>query len=221
MGNATSIPEMARRRALDPRAGFTLIELLVVIAIIAIVAGLVVGLAGIASERKRISRAQAERDKLVTLIENYRVRLGVLPPDNTNAPGRNSLYYELASALRTTTAPGSPGNPNYLTPHSVNTRSNELYAAFGVGGVINARDPNTDITELKPILKNLKRDQTNSLAPGTVSLVVPIEGPDGRDVPNPWKYLAGENAIHNKGSFDLWVEIIAGKKTNTIGNWKE
>src|SRR5688572_12576920 len=101
MDSATCIPD---RRAVGVRKAraFTLIELLVVIAIIVVLAGLVVGLARVAGESKKMSRARAERDKLVTLIENYRARLGVLPPDNpnTNNPHLNTLFYELASAVR-------------------------------------------------------------------------------------------------------------------------
>jgi prepilin-type N-terminal cleavage/methylation domain-containing protein len=218
MDSATSIRDSEQRREMSQR-GFTLIELLVVISIIAVVAGLIVGLAGAAGERKKISRAQAERDRLVTLLENYRARLGVLPPDNTNNPGMNTLFYELAGSLRMTIAPGSPGNPVYSTPIAVSIRSNELYEAFGAVGLINAVDLGADVTEMKPILKGIRPDQTNSLVPGTVSLVLPVDGPDGQ--PNPWKYLVGENAVHNKGSFDLWVDIVIGRKTNTIGNWKD
>ena len=220
MDNATCTREPARRRHAPLVRAFTLIELLVVISIIAVVAGLVVGLAGAAGERKKMSRAQTERDRLVTLIENYRARLGVLPPDNpnTNNPHLNTLFYELASAVRMN--PNS-GNPTYTTRLRVDVRSNVLYETFGLSGLINARDINADITELKPILKDVRPDQTNSLVPGTVSLTIPIEGPFGKDRPNPWQYRVGENAVHNKESFDLWVDIVIGKKTNTIGNWKD
>ena len=218
--NVTCTRKRSRRRPASIGRAFTLVELLVVISIIAVVAGLVVGLTRTASERKKVTRAQAELNRLVTLIENYRARLGVLPPDNPdkNSPHLNTLFYELASAVRMN--PNS-GNPTYTTRLRVDVRSNVLYETFGVSGLINARDANADITELKPILKDVRPDQTNSIVPGTISLTVPMEGPFGKDRPNPWQYRVGENALHNKESFDLWVDIIIGKKTNTIGNWKD
>src|SRR5688572_28232316 len=94
--------EMKLFRSNHQRA-MTLLELLIVFAIMVIVAGLVVGLAGVASEKGKISRAQAERDKLVMLIETYRAKVGMYPPENRQVPFRpeaNSLFYELAGAVR-------------------------------------------------------------------------------------------------------------------------
>ncbi len=215
--NVTSIREMKTRHTLKTTSAFTLMELLVVIAIIIVVAGLVVGLGGVAGERKKVSRAQIERDRLVTLIENYKAQIGVYPPDNTNDPGKNTLFYELAGAFRdTSTAP-----PKYTTRFSLNPVSGSvLTSQFGVDGVVNARDvPGGDSSQMKLILKDIRRDQTNSVVPGTFSFVVPVDGPNGQ--PNPWKYLVGEHANHNKETFDLWVEIVVRGKTNTIGNWKD
>src|SRR4051794_19013634 len=62
--------------------GFTLIELLVVISIIGILAGLVLGLAGLATRKSRESRIRTELTKLVTDIENYKAALGLYPPDH-------------------------------------------------------------------------------------------------------------------------------------------
>jgi prepilin-type N-terminal cleavage/methylation domain-containing protein len=205
-------------------AAFSLIEMLVVIAVIVVVAGFVVGLTTAASDRKNISRAQVERDRLVTLIENYKSKIGVFPPDNTNDPGRNTLLYELAGAIRQD--PSTSPDPQYWTifgsMHPAgNILSSVLFSQFGVEGLLNAYSTNTanDPTEYKRFLKNLKPDQYASIWPDTLSLVVPIDGPSGR--PNPWKYLAGEHAVHNKESFDLWVDIKVRGQMRTIGNWKE
>lgn len=204
--------------------GFTLIELLVVIAIIALVASLVVGLAGVAGERKKISRVQVERARLVTLIEAYHSKLGVYPPQNPNlnAPEKNTLVYELAGAIRhddPNNNPLPPSDPNYYTTPLGNISSNILYSVFGIGGVINASSD--DPTDIKRVLKNVKPDQVASLSPGTLSLVVPVDGPVPNGRPNPWKYATGTNAVHNPGSFDLWVQIVVRGKTNTLGNWKD
>ena len=200
--------------------GFTIIELLVVIAIIILVAGLVVGLGGVATSTQRTKRAEAERAKLVTLIDAYKSKLGLYPPDNAANPDRNTLLYELAGATRTDGAPYSPANQGYLNKFQ-NVASNDLFNAFGAKGLVNALTPGTadDPIDLKHLLKNLKPDQYASVAPGTISLVVPVDGPNGK--PNPWNYLTGPNAVHNPNSYDLWVDIIAGGKTNRIANWKE
>ena len=204
----------------QPKTAFTLLELLVVIAIIAVVAGLVVGLNTVASEKKKLSRAQVERDRLVTLIEAYKTKLGVYPPDNRKIPFNpafNSLFYELAGAVR---LPGGVYSNAFET-----VRGTDLNSAFGIDGMLNASD---DPTEIKRILKTVKPDQIASIAGNTKSFVVPIDGPKDwlgmpnvNGTPNPWRYAVGTNAVHNPESFDLWVEIVFRNKTNIIGNWKD
>jgi len=214
--------------------GFTLIELLVVIAIIAVLAGLVVGLAAVAGRGKKEKRTRAELSKLITLIETYKTKVGVYPPDNSNNPAHNSLLYELAGAIRDRT--NTVGNPTYLTPFG-SIRSNEVWITYGNdeifppperrAGLLNAIEGEGDRTDpdapkLHRILTVLKPDQYATVA-GHLSLVVPVDGLNGK--PNPWNYLRGANATHNPDSFDLWVEIVLGKtngvpETKIIGNWK-
>lgn len=93
------------------QGAFTLIELLTVIAIISVLAGMVVGLAPVASAKMKEARVRAELAGLVTAIESYKARFGVYPPDHaytTNYNGQpataadplmNTLYYELTGAL--------------------------------------------------------------------------------------------------------------------------
>src|SRR5262245_31656954 len=86
----------AAQRACAPRArAFTLIELLVVIAIIGILASLIVGLAGRASETKITKRAEAEVQALVMAIEVYKSKLGYYPQDNPRDSANSPLYNEL------------------------------------------------------------------------------------------------------------------------------
>lgn len=99
------------RREGGRRGAFTLIELLTVIAIISVLAGMVVGLAPVASAKMKEARVRAELAGLVTAIESYKSRFGVYPPDHaytTNYNGQpttavepmlNSLYYELTGVL--------------------------------------------------------------------------------------------------------------------------
>ena len=205
---------------------FTIIELLMVIAIMAIIAGLIVGLAGVSGDNKKIKRTEAEMAGLVMLIEAYKAKVVVYPPDNPNGnlPERNVLLYELAGAIR------KPG-PLYSTPFGDITQA-DLQTQFGVGGLINARDEGNvdpDANRSHPILKNLKSDQSDTVFGNTRSLVVPVDGLNGR--PNPWRYRLGNPTnTHNPGSFDVWVEIVLGRtnngvgvsvpKTKIIGNWK-
>ncbi|HTD67797.1 MAG TPA: type II secretion system protein [Candidatus Limnocylindria bacterium] len=199
-------------------SAFTLIELLVVIAIIAMVAGLVVGLAGVAGTNKKQKRVQVELAKLVTLIEGYKAKVGVYPPQNPNlAPDRNTLLYELAGATR-----NNDPDPLYETPFG-SIRQSLLLTAFGTNGVINAVSisaDNEDRMALKRVLKDLHPDQyrAGAVAPNTASLVVPVDGPDGQ--PAVWNYRVGPDAVHNPDSFDLWVEIVVKGRTNVVGNWK-
>ena len=221
---ANCIREMKLIRPNDKRA-MTLLELLVVFAIMVIVAGLVVGLAGVASEKGKISRAQAERDKLVMLIETYRAKVGMYPPENRQTPFRpeaNSLFYELAGAVR------YPGTPTIYSNVFGTVTDLELNAAFGVDGMINAITPTEDVMDVKRVLKQVKPDQLAQVFGNTRSFVVPIDGLSGK--PNPWKYKVGTNSVyttptykgmHNPETFDLWVEIVVRNKTNVIGNWKD
>src|SRR5436190_1645708 len=61
---------------------FTLIELLVVISIIALLAGLIVGLARSAGQSNKRSRIQAELNQVITAIDAYKAHWGQYPPDN-------------------------------------------------------------------------------------------------------------------------------------------
>ena len=219
MNIATFTHDMTVSRQRSRRA-FTIIELLVVIGIIAVVAGLVVGLSAVVGEKKRISRAQVERDRLVTLIESYKAKIGVYPPPNTNNPAHNTLLYELAGAIRDVN--NTALNPNYLTPFGP-VQASVLSAECSVGGIQNAVDILGETSQVQRLLKDIRPDVVAQIG-GVLSLVVPIDGPNG--TPNPWHYLAGtddeiKKRMKNPETFDLWVEIVVRGKTNTIGNWKD
>jgi hypothetical protein len=43
----------------------------------------------------------------------------------------------------------------------------------------------------------------------------------GIDV-NPWRYTSNpQSATNNPGSYDLWVQLVMGGKTNLICNWSK
>ena len=69
------------KRAL--RSGFTLVELLTVIAIIALLAALILGLAGNAQKSAARNKAEAEISQLESFITDYQMKYGQVPPTYT------------------------------------------------------------------------------------------------------------------------------------------
>ena len=63
----------------NKRAGFTLVELLTVIAIIALLAALILGLAGNAQKKAARDRANAEITQLSSFVGDYLAQYGQVP----------------------------------------------------------------------------------------------------------------------------------------------
>lgn len=204
------------------RRGFSLIEILVVIAIMAVLAGLIVALAGVVGDRKAVSKTEAEVQRLALLIETYRAKTGVLPPDNPNnpsAPTNTSLFYELAGAINN-------GNGTFTTPFG-DISAATLTTACGVGGLINSASAADieDRAQIKRLIQDVKPWQTNTITVNGQDIIVftaPAEGPNNRTV-NPFFYRIGNatNGTRNANSFDLWAEIKTRSGSKIIGNWKE
>ena len=134
-------------------AAFTLLELLVVMSIIGILAGMVVGLAPAAATKMKEARVRTELQQLVTLIEAYKARFGVYPPDGVSRiavagqgfqtvpnPALSPLFYEL-SGVYLTNASSVDG---YFIPRADaddgdGIRSGELQTWFGREGILNAK----------------------------------------------------------------------------------
>lgn len=207
------------------RTAFTLIELLVVISIIALLAGLVVGGAGMAGAKARISRCSSDLQRLSTAINEYKDKLGFFPPDNTNNPAQNQLFYELSGTLRTGPA-NSRSFQTLDTSKSITAAQVQTY--FGTDGFLNA---NEDKQEVKSFLK-FKSEQHKLINenPDIEVLVSPVPwNPKYTPVPvkdynrknnllNPWRYVSTQ-ATNNSTSFDLWVEYYSGGKLTLIKNW--
>jgi prepilin-type N-terminal cleavage/methylation domain-containing protein len=191
--------------------GFTLIELLVVISIIAVLAGLIAGLAPKIFDARNRNRVIAEREAIVTMIESYHAKMGSYPPSNTTPGGekRPQLYYELTGTVT------EGGNFKALDA-SVLTPA-QILSAFGVMGFLNTGPTRAEVQNFYPSMPNSmsKTDGTPPLR----FLVVPVKGPEGTY--NTWRYDAHSDDRHNTESFDLWAEIILGGKTNTIDNWSK
>ena len=197
--------------------GFTLIELLVVISIIAILAGLLLAIAGPAKQKMAIRRVEAERDQVQSAIEAYKSKLGHYPPDGANGVASSPLYYELVGCQLLSNGSFAPmdGSPT-VTPA-------QLTAAFGAGvtGIINSgpATASDDGSTAHRFLKGLKPAQYGTGPGGVRVLGVGVDGPATAFSINPYRYKSS-NPTNNVNTFDLWADITFGKKTNRISNWR-
>jgi prepilin-type N-terminal cleavage/methylation domain-containing protein len=197
--------------------GFTLIEMLVVIAIIAILAALLVGGLGRASQSKVRSRVMGELAQIENAINSFHKTHGFYPPDNANIAntGTNQLFYELT---------GTSYDPNTASFTNIMGEVLTEDAITGVFGATVAGKKtgfvNSDANKAN-FLPNLK-PSGHAIIPGSSPpvrlLVVPYKGPGGEF--NPWHYNSSKPE-HNPDSFDLWATVDVGGQVYTIGNWSD
>jgi len=214
--------------ALRNQRAFTLIELLVVIAIIGLLAGLVVGGAGIATTKMRKARVEAERDALITAIESYHKNKGFYPPDNTNDTVQSPLFYELTGVNAV-----MGGSPLSLTSFSSAISSETFNPAtqvttlFNIGGFINSSTDPTAIVNFYPNLKANQHEIVIGNGGNFTVLGVGVSGPlqmtnapgtAGNFLINPWHYNSS-HPTNNVDSFDLWMDVNYAGKINRISNW--
>jgi prepilin-type N-terminal cleavage/methylation domain-containing protein len=211
---------------------FTLIELLVVISVIAVLAALTFpAVQGVKASAIR-TRAKGELTQMETAIERFYQKLGYYPPDNAPNWARNQLYYEMLG----TTNVGTLLAPVYVTlDGSARITAADLTLSFvNVTGLVNCSRPgrSDDTPGATAFLNNLKPSQfmaiTNSGTPA--SAFVLGSGIDGAPTMvftdrlgaklNPWRYNSS-NPYHNPKSYDLWIDVMVGSKTNRICNWSD
>ena len=114
-----------KQRRID---GFTLVEVLVVIAIIALLAGLILGLAGNAQKSAARNRAEAEIADLESFITDYQMEYGQVPSD------RNALQSALVTENHSLTNLLDPWGAQYNYVPS----SKVTFYLWSEGGSINA-----------------------------------------------------------------------------------
>jgi prepilin-type N-terminal cleavage/methylation domain-containing protein len=216
------------------RRAFTLIELLVVISIIAILAAMIIPASMMVKRSGTIRKAKAEINQVALAIDSYKDKLGHYPPDNPQLanPGRfilNPLFYELQGTIRT----GVGANEKFQT---LDGRTNILVRAVptafggGIAGFVNCTRAGggDDFAAAHPFLANLKPGQYGFLANGAGLLTSSVEWPPGlgpviAGAPagmNPIRYNSS-SPTNNPNSYDLWVDVVIGNKTNRISNWSE
>lgn len=216
-------------RKLKPSFAFTLVEMLIVIAIIAILAGLLFPAFAAVKKKMTITKAKAELMAVALAIDSYKSKKGYYPPDHvlTLPPGGvnpivNSLYFELSGVNNTALGFQTFDKAAIITAAVCQT-------TFGQGGIMNCsktggEDGGQPATEF---IKQLKPNQYHEIALGvrvlTCSVVWPVDKGQvvaGVDFANPWRYVSS-GPTNNHDSYDLWVDIVIGDKTNRISNWSE
>jgi prepilin-type N-terminal cleavage/methylation domain-containing protein len=209
--------------------GFTLIELLAVIAIISLLAALTFPAVRAARISAMRSRARSELVQIETAIEHYKDKLGYYPPDDAPNWAVNQLYYELMGVTNI----GSATDPVYATlDGSSRIKASDFGAAFGpsVTGFMNCARPgrSDDTPGAVAFLWGLKPGQSTMLTnrsgiPVCSILVSALDGPpalaSGGKV-NSWRYNSS-SPRYNLKTFDLWIDVMAGDKTNRICNWSD
>lgn len=228
--------------------GFTLIELLVVIAIIGILAGLTVALSGKVAYAKKINPTQTLLAELGMMIEGYKKYHGSYPTNSNRngrvnvpgtttqivAPAMNPLFYEFT---------GTVFNPQTMSYTSLQGGAGlkrwQCRSFFGVEGFSNVTlnpgkpEPFTEVKSNKfaPISENptvnlllapakwpLKTNNTSLEKYRPIQSEETINNTKIRTL-NPWQYRAP--GIKNSKSFDLWADVLIGKKVHRINNWGE
>jgi len=208
------------------RRGFTMIEMLVVFGVIAILAGLIVAVAGHAKGKARLSRAQTELRFVEAGITAYKGALGSYPPDHPNDPAHSALFYELTGTVMTLDGGNPPSPLRYYSPVSGETlNASDLKNIFGVDGFANTT---TDVSQVRNFATALRTSEQSAklltLTGITNSMLgLNMAGPGstnslGGHIMVLWNYVA-TNPTNNPTSYDLWVDISVGATTYRVSNW--
>jgi len=212
-------------RATCHLSAFTLVELLVVISIIAILAAFTFTALSSVKKHQYISRTQAELGLMQAAIDSYHAAYGFYPPGNPNGLLGNQLYYELEGTYLDTT------NGVFKTlDGGAQIPVASVATAFGLGGFMNCNKAgaNEDSQPARNFIHELKPNQTGldtNNGVGITILTGSVGGPDRAYQPlnapglNPWRYVSP--GTNNPTSYDLWIQLVIGGKTNLICNWSK
>jgi prepilin-type N-terminal cleavage/methylation domain-containing protein len=223
------------------RTAFTLIELIVVIAIIGLLAAMIFPVVGVVNRSKQLKTAQTQLQALQLAIDSYKTKLGFYPPDNTNNPAINQLYFELMGTTNNGAGPANPPNLWVTMDGSAKIGTTTLPSnpynivqVFSVVGFANSstRAHSDDSgAAATTFINNLTPNQVGLYDPATPDvklLVCSVTWPLEKSQPsypvpknpalNPWRYVSS-HPTNNAGSYDLWVDLVIAGKTNRVCNW--
>ncbi len=173
---------------------------------------------------KLLESAQTQRDKIAQAIEAYRQTFGAYPPDHVIQrqpilvdPVTNTLLYELIGTVFDT------NRGFYLTPMTDPAKIDIIRQLYGLDDIRN-RGGSPD-----KIHKFLKPDGfavTEIHDDPDVGMLTFGENVAEIDMEiywvfnfSPWRYVTTA-ATNNPGKFDLWMEMEADGRTETVGNWR-
>lgn len=216
---------------------FTLVEMLVVISIIGVLAALLFPVGSAISRSGKLKRARAELSALETGIENYKLKLGFYPPDNplpdpNNAAGDplqgtpvvNQLYFELLGTVQN-------GSDFETLDGSARIPVANVQSYFGRASFSNlgARKGAEEGVMAENFLKGtIRPGQIAELSSGVKVFIGPVPWPSTLPALtmyptaglNPWRYVSS-HPTNNTKSYDLWIDLVIGGKTNRISNWRK
>ena len=160
---------------------------------------------------------------MAAAIQSYKGNLAHYPPDNPGNPPVNQLYFEL---IGTTNFASNV----YLTASGEGMTNPSAFYGPGVTGFVNvSRGAGDEVQSARNYLPGLKPSQflevTNGSGGTTVVLGTISKGPfmlsdTSEKTINPFRYVSS-SPTNNPASYDLWVDIVVGGKTNRISNWNE
>ncbi len=195
------------------QGAFTLIELLIVIAIIAILAGLLFPVMGVVNANRMRSVARAELTQITTAIDKYYGAYHSYPQDNPLNLKTNALYLELSGMQLVGTKYRSLDGSYSVDTNAVMTVCN-IPGLLNASTSIQATDDRPAISSYLTGVKPAQLATNNPAANQNVRFLI-CSADD-----SPWNYRS-TNPTNNPGSYDLWIDLVAGGKTNRIANWNK
>jgi len=211
------------------QSAFTLIELLVVMAIITVLAALAFPTIKGIKEGATRKKVTAELQRLETVIESYKAKFNTYPPDNPGRPELNQLYFELLGTeevvpgeYRTLDGSARIQTGDFVTVFGPNVKGfvNHTHNQSGEGQVAvnffgKAGLPSSQIGSYKAGNSDIRLIVCSVQWPANLGNVI-----NGQPGMNPWRYNSS-NPTNNSSSYDLWVDVLIGGKTNRFSNWSE
>ena len=106
--------------------------------------------------------------------------------------------------------------------------SNLYYQYFGSGGIVNSSADTNDIKNFIPRINAAEIQNINTAGSPVWGFATPAKGP-ATGLPlssitsqpvNTIRYVSS-NPTNNPNSYDLWVDVLIGGKTNRISNWNK